>query len=181
MPTIVSHAAVPLALAVGFGRGVVPGRLLLAGVAASIAPDLDVLAFSLGVAYDSPLGHRGFTHAVPFAVLAAVVGAGASRALRAPRLGAFLFLLVAMASHGLLDTCTNGGLGVALLWPWSSERFFAAFRPIEVSPLSVHPFFSQRGVDVLASELVWVWLPCALLAALALAARKARALDRSPG
>jgi len=26
--------------------------------------------------------------------------------------------------HGLLDMITNGGKGVAFLWPFTSERFF---------------------------------------------------------
>lgn len=172
----------PLALAVGLGRGVVPGPLLLAGVVASALPDLDVLTFPLGIPYDAALGHRGFTHSVVFAVLAAVAAASAARALRTTRARAFWFVLVSMASHGLLDACTNGGLGVALLWPWSSERLFAPFRPIEVSPIGLRPFLSSpRGIAVIASELAWVWAPCAIGAGLVLAARRMRAPGGSPG
>src|SRR5262245_30471971 len=46
MPTILSHPAVPLALALGLGRKTVPPRLAQIGVVASILPDLDVLAFA---------------------------------------------------------------------------------------------------------------------------------------
>jgi hypothetical protein len=38
------------------------------------------------------------------------------------------------------------------------------FRPIEVSPIGVRQFFSERGLTVLASEMLWVWLPSAVLA-----------------
>ena len=43
-------------------------------------------------------------------------------------------------------------------------------RMIQVSPIG-RAFFSEYGLRVLLSELVWVWLPCALVAALAYAAR----------
>ena len=72
---------------------------------------------------------------------------------------AFLFLFAAISSHGLLDTLTNGGLGIALLWPWSEHRYFMPFHPIEVAPLGLSRFLSERGLSVLKSELYWVWLP----------------------
>ncbi len=62
MPTIVTHAAVPLCLGLGLGSRIIPPRLLLAGVAIAMLPDADVLAFKLGVAYGHVFGHRGFTH-----------------------------------------------------------------------------------------------------------------------
>jgi len=171
MPTIISHPAVPLALAFGLGRRAVSEKLLQAGVVASILPDLDVLAFRLGIPYEDALGHRGFTHSLAFAVVMALAAGGACRALDTTFSRAFWFVLAAAASHGLLDSLTNGGLGVALLWPFSDERYFAPLRMIEVSPIGIG-FFSERGVQVLLSELVWVWLPCALVAAMLFAVRK---------
>lgn len=58
-----------------------------------------------------------------------------------------------MVSHGLLDTLTTGGKGVALLWPFSDERFFAPLQFIRVSPIGVGRFLSERGLAVLLSEL----------------------------
>lgn len=75
------------------------------------------------------------------------------------------------ASHPLLDALTNGGLGVALFWPWSDARLFAPWRPIAVSPIGAG-FFGSRGLAVLGSELRWVWLPT-LGAALLIAAIRA--------
>jgi len=176
MPSIISHPAVPLALALGLGRQVVSERLLLAGVAASVVPDLDVVAFRLGIPYADDLGHRGFTHSLLFAAFVALAAACAFRALHTTFTRAFWFVLVATASHGILDSFTNGGLGVAFFWPWSGERYFAPIRVIEVSPLSIQRFISEGGARVLLSELIWVWTPCALLAALLLTVRKTRAL-----
>ncbi len=66
------------------------------------------------------------------------------------------------ASHGLLDTITNGGGGVALLWPFSDSRFFAWWRPLAVSPIGVRRFLtSPRVWTVLASEFIYVWVPAA--------------------
>jgi inner membrane protein len=49
MPTLFSHPAVPLALRFGLGREAVSRELLVSGMATSILPDLDVVAFSLGI------------------------------------------------------------------------------------------------------------------------------------
>ncbi len=73
---------------------------------------------------------------------------------------AAVFVFICAASHPLLDAMTSGGLGVALAWPWSEQRFFAPWRPIRVSPFAPQ-FFSARGIATLFSELRWVWLPLA--------------------
>ena len=125
MPTVFTHPALPLAVGLGLGRATISSRLLLAGVAASILPDLDVVSLRLGVSYSSAFGHRGLTHSFAFALSVALVGAICHRWLHARSSSAFLFLLAATASHGVLDAFTNGGLGIAFLWPFSSERYFA--------------------------------------------------------
>src|SRR5262245_45273167 len=122
MPTIFTHPAVPLALGLGLGRDIIPARLLLAGVIASDLPDLDVIAFRLGIPYASAFGHRGFSHSITFALLVAAAGSCAYRWMQASAATTFVFLFVATVSHGVLDSLTNGGLGIAFLWPWSSER-----------------------------------------------------------
>lgn len=165
MPTIFSHAAVPLALGIGLGSRVVPRRLLVAGILASILPDFDVLAFRFHVPYADVFGHRGISHSLVFALLLATLAALCAARLHATRRSAFLFVAISAASHGVLDMFTNGGLGVAIFWPWSSERFFTPWRVIEVSPLSIDRILSARGITVMMSELSWVWLPAAIVCA----------------
>jgi inner membrane protein len=80
-------------------------------------------------------------------------------------------LLAATASHGIHDAFTNGGLGIAFFAPFSAARYFFPVTPIEVSPI-VHGFFSERGVRVLASEMVWVWTPALVLIAFSIGARR---------
>ena len=175
MPTIFTHPAVPLALGLGLGKNIIPPRLLAAGVAASVVPDLDVLAFRFNVAYSSDYGHRGFSHSLAFAAVLAFLAALFAPWLKAKRLTTFLFVFVSAASHGLLDMLTTGGLGVALLWPYASERMFFPWRMIVVSPLSLWEFLGLRGWRVIGSELLWVWLPAAVtfvIIALATAGRR---------
>lgn len=162
MPTIFTHPAVPLALGCGLGKNIIPPRLMAAGVAASVIPDLDVLAFRLNIAYSSDYGHRGFSHSLAFAAVLAFLAALFAPWLKAKRLTTFIFVFVSAASHGLLDMLTTGGLGVALLWPYTGERMFFPWRMIVVSPLSLSEFLGLRGWRVIGSELLWVWLLAAI-------------------
>ena len=172
MPTIFSHIAVPLALRLGFGKQIVSNRLMVAGLGASILPDADVLAFRLGIAYADSFGHRGVSHSLAFAIVVGLVAVMFANHLRTTRRIAFTYVALATVSHGLLDMLTNGGLGVALLWPASLERYFFPWHGIEVSPLSLRRVFGPRGLEVFQSELVWVWLPCLMVGLSLLAARR---------
>ena len=163
MPTVLTHPAVPLAIGLGLGKDVVPAPLLIAGVAVSVMPDLEVLAFRYGISYASDFGHRGFSHSLIFAVFLALVGACAFRYFQTSFGRAFLFLFVAAASHGILDAFTNGGLGIAFLWPLSSHQFFAPVQVIQVAPLGISGLLSSRGVTVLISKIMWVWIPCLII------------------
>jgi inner membrane protein len=75
-------------------------------------------------------------------------------------------LFLATASHGVLDAMTNGGLGVAFFSPFDNRRYFLPWRPVRVSPIAVTRFFTPRGLAILQSELLWIWLPAILLASL---------------
>ncbi len=171
MPTVITHTAVPLALGLGLGPAVIPRRLLLAGVAAAMVPDLDVIGFKLGIAYAESMGHRGITHSLLFAAIFGVLAFLLARRLDARPWVAGVFVFLSCVSHGLLDMCTNGGLGIAFLWPYSSERYFLPWHFIPVSPLTLGQVFSHRGLQVLYSEVQGVWLPALLLAATLSAAR----------
>ncbi len=172
MATIISHPALPLALGIGLGTRIIPTRLLIAGCIASMLPDADVIAFAFGIPYASQFGHRGFTHSIVFAVFVGVVVAAlGARKLRAEPWTCFAFLCFATMSHALLDAFTNGGLGVALLWPLDHQRWFFWVQPIQVSPIGIEPFFSARGVRVLISECYWIWLPSLALTGILVALR----------
>src|ERR1043166_9518715 len=122
-----------------------PVRAMIAFSALSLAPDLDVLAFRFGIPYSAPFGHRGAAHSVCVALALAAVAVAASRDPRKVQL--WLLCAAVAVSHGLLDTLTDGVLGVALLWPFSNERFFAPWTPIPVAPIGPR-MLSARGAHV---------------------------------
>jgi inner membrane protein len=74
-------------------------------------------------------------------------------------------------THGLLDALTNGGRGIAFFSPLTNERSFFPWRPIQVSPIGAG-FFTARGLRVLVSESVWIWLPSAIIAITARVVRR---------
>lgn len=119
----------------------------------SLLPDADVLGFLLGVPYEAPWGHRGATHSFAFAAAVALtVGIVAAFAGRAA-LRSALIAAVVVGSHAILDSLTDGGLGCALLWPFSNARYFAPWRPLPVAPIG-RDFFSDAGLTVATVELV---------------------------
>ncbi len=165
MASPVSHAVAAIGIAACFYKPEVAKRLWACGIAVAVAPDLDVIGFRFGIHYGDLLGHRGLTHSLLFAAaLATVVRwlAVPKRMAGLSRGRAWLFLFLAAASHGILDAMTNGGMGVALLSPLDTTRYFLPWRPIQVSPISFRRFFSDQGVRVLGTELIWIWIPAAL-------------------
>ncbi|HYV66399.1 MAG TPA: metal-dependent hydrolase, partial [Myxococcales bacterium] len=101
--------------------------------------------------------HRGAAHSIVIALALATVAVLAAR-LQPRQVGLgqtdkLLWLLCAgvAISHGLLDTLTDGGLGIALLWPFSNARYFAPFRPIPVAPIG-QGMWSERGLRVVLTE-----------------------------
>ncbi len=141
------HVAVGIAASrLYLGRRSLPGALTFAAL--SMLPDADVVAFALDIPYSDQFGHRGASHSLAFAAGVGGLIGGLSRRLK-------LGLLVAavVASHPLLDALTDGGLGVALWWPWDEARVFAPWRPIPVAPIG-SSFLSNRGLKVMLAELL---------------------------
>jgi inner membrane protein len=175
MPTILSHTVAALGIGTAFfGRKAAPGLVLGVGAVCSMLPDADVIGFRLGIRYGDLLGHRGLSHSLLFAAALAALATPVARVEGGPQWGKiWTYLLLATASHGLLDALTDGGLGVAFFAPFDTTRYFFPFRPIEVSPIGPG-FFSRRGLMVIASEMLWIWLPSLVLAGMAAVAwRKA--------
>ena len=148
-----------------------PAKFWIASAVCAALPDLDVVSFAFGVRYTDMFGHRGITHSFSFALLLGVVVVLLCFR-EVPILSSYWLLLasyffVITASHALLDALTNGGLGVALFAPFTNDRYFFPWRPIEVSPIGLGSFLSQRGLTVLLSEIRWIWLPSGIIAAAA--------------
>lgn len=151
MPSVL-HAAVGVAAGRATAR-VHPWRLMVVLALLSLAPDLDVLAFGFGIPYAAPFGHRGAFHSIAMALLAGGLCSLGARQWQLSRLRMFLVVSAVVASHGLLDTFTDGGLGIALAWPFSNHRFFSSWRPIPVAPIG-GGILSRYGGHVLLTELI---------------------------
>jgi inner membrane protein len=121
--------------------------------ALSFLPDADVVGFGLGIDYGDPWGHRGATHSLMFALALGVAVAIGARFFKRPELRTGILATLVVASHGLLDTLTNGGGGIALFWPFDLTRYFAPWRPIPVSPIGLG-YLSRYGALVFFTELV---------------------------
>jgi inner membrane protein len=135
---------------------------MLFWAALSFLPDADVVGFGLGVRYQDPWGHRGATHSLAFAAaLGATIGALAPL-FGHPGLRAGIMATLVVASHALLDTLTDGGLGCALAWPFDLTRYFAPWRPLPVSPIGLG-YLSPYGLYVATVE-VTVFAPLLLYA-----------------
>jgi inner membrane protein len=140
---------------------------------AAAAPDLDVIAFRLGIPYEHPLGHRGLTHSLFFAAAVALLSLPVWRHAFDRNAGtAAVLTFLAVASHGVLDVFTDGGLGIGLFIPLDNGRYFSPWRPILTSPISVSGFFSTQGLAILFNEAFWVGFPTFLFLVLVLVIRR---------
>jgi inner membrane protein len=182
MPTIFSHAVAALALGKVYTGEKMPARFWLLSVLCAILPDADVIAFSFRLGRGSMLGHRGFSHSLTFALLLALLivwlAFRTTPAFSKKWWALVLYFFAVTASHGLLDALTDGGSGVAFFAPFDGTRYFFPWRPIEVSPISVDRFFSSRGLEVISSEVVWIWIPAVLLVIVAWGYRRLRATPK---
>jgi inner membrane protein len=173
----VGHIAIGMAAARVHGDGCVPRwRSLALWSVLSLLPDADAIGFAFGVDYAAPWGHRGATHSLALSLALGLTIGLAAHWLKRPGGRTALVAGVVLASHGLLDTMTDGGLGCALLWPFDLTRYFAPWRPIPVAPIGL-AFLSPYGGMIALTELV-LFSPALLCA---LRSRRARAKPVAAG
>lgn len=162
MPSI-GHIAVGMAV----GEHVSPSpterwRWIAAYVVLSCAADLDFVLVMLGVPHDSLWGHRGVSHSLAVAGLAALgFGWLARRWGQSFRRAAVLGFAI-YTSHILFD-CLNVGAwpGVPWFWPLTAQYFTVPWHPIPAVK-TASEFLTPRGIPVLAAEILifapfWVY------------------------
>lgn len=163
MASAFSHAIASVAVGKVNFRSVHTWKFWLLGIFCAVIPDADAVGYWMGVPYDSLWGHRGITHSFFFAFLLAAAVMYLFYRTEKPFTKSwwtlYLTFFVSTASHPILDAFTTGGLGVAFFAPFWDERYFFPWKVIKVSPISITRFFSTKGLQVLKSEFVWVWIP----------------------
>lgn len=144
MPMTTTHALVPLAATLAFCDRPVPWKLVVVAAFAAAAPDLDGLfKHFLHLPITSIYAHRGAAHSLFVAIAAGLAAAVFHKLIGVRPLTAGVAVAASMASHGILDMMTNSGLPVAYLWPLSSMRLFADWRPIQTAPVHLTHFFAE--------------------------------------
>jgi len=164
--SIFSHAVTAVALGTTYSPSPSSSRFWVLSIACSILPDIDVVGHAFGIPYRSVWGHRGITHSFAFAIVLTLVVVGLAfpqvERLSPSWWSLVVYFFAITASHPILDAMTNGGLGVAFFAPFENSRYFLPWRPVEVSPIGVRAFFTARGLAVLYSEFLWIWIPSAV-------------------
>lgn len=156
MASIFGHSVVGFTLAKVIDKHHAKWLIVLA-IFSTILPDFDVIGFKLGIPYEHPMGHRGFSHSILFSILWALV---LMITLGRKNKGIWFFVIfLSTLSHGILDAMTSGGMGVGFFIPFDNSRFFFPFRGIQVSPIGVEDFFSEWGMKVLFSEFKYIFIP----------------------
>jgi|TARA_B110000116_G_scaffold177390_1_gene153540 inner membrane protein len=162
MASLFGHAFIAIALGKSFSRKQRTWKLIILAIVCAIIPDADLIGFQFGISYGSFWGHRGFTHSLFFALLFGVLVSFLfyrKQFLTKKGILLILFFFLCTASHSILDAMTTGGYGVAFFSPLSDTRYFFPWRPIKVSPLGILRFFSERGLQVIRTEIVWIGVP----------------------
>lgn len=181
MASIITHAICAATITKVLGTSIASTRLLLLCAVLGMLPDADVLTFKFGVSYHDCLGHRGFFHSIVWSAITAIIATVVYLKFidKQPRpritLASIMALcFVASLSHPLLDACTTGGLGIAFFAPFDCTRYFFPWRVIAVSPIGIRQFFGEWGLRVIMSEIVYVWIPCAVALVIATIYRRVR-------
>jgi inner membrane protein len=182
VPSSFTHAFAALALGKVSTGEKMPKRFWVLSAFCAVVLDVDAISsFAFRIHGHTQFDHRGITHSLLFALLLALLvvwlGFRKTQGFAKDWWKLLIYFFIVTASHGLLDALTNGGSGVAFFAPFDTTRYFFSWRPIEVSPMGLR-FFSSRGLDVLGSEFVWVWIPAALLVAASWLYRRLRASSK---
>jgi len=139
----------------------VPRHFWSLSIACSTIADVDLIGLLGGIPYDHFFGHRGFVHSLFFGMVVSIAATRFmfSRAKEEPGgwVPYFVFFFLLSASHGLLDALSNGSIGVALLSPFDTTRYFFPWQPI--SMMRIRVFLRTWSFAAIRSELLWIWLP----------------------
>jgi inner membrane protein len=128
------------------------GTLLFFAMLAEL-PDMDVFGVACGLCDSGPLGHRGASHSFITAIVVGIASALVVRRFGWPFVRTAIAATLALASHGILDACGEGGRGIPLLWPLSDARFMSPWRVLPDAPRGLE-MLSRPGLLDLCIEFV---------------------------
>ena len=115
------------------------------------ALDMDVLGVACGPPDNGALGHRGASHSLITALAIGLLSALVARRFGWPVVRTAVAATLALASHGILDACGEGGRGIPLLWPLTDTRFMSPWRLLPDAPRGL-AMLSGPGCSISASS-----------------------------
>jgi len=133
-------------------------RVITLAALCAVAPDLDLIGWPLGISPFAPLGHRGLSHSIAFAV---VLGGIAAMALlpdvaRRGKAAAAATLILATATHSVLDAMTTyAPTGPAFWAPFSNHRYRFPWMPLTGAG-GLKTDFGQEALYVCLPALVLI-------------------------
>ena len=163
LPTTLTHTIPVIAVGLGLGKDYISKRLIFTGAFIANIPDLDLIAPRFyDFAFDSIYGHRGFSHSIVFAIISSFIFSFFF--IKSGFKKAFLFLTFCTLSHGVLDSFTQGGLGIPFIWPLTDIRYYSFAQPIINSGVSFRTLYTTtKAFPIYWSEFIWVWVPFGLI------------------
>jgi inner membrane protein len=163
MPTAFTHIFIAGTLGKTGFREKMPLRFWVLTAVCSILPDIDIIGFYMGIKYSDMLGHRGFFHSLPFALIVSLVvvplAFPAVSRFSKKWWGLIAFFFLVLASHGLLDSMTDKGLGVGFFIPFDNTRYYMFWRPVYAAPMKIEKLLGPAGLELLIEEIIWIWTP----------------------
>ena len=123
-------------------------RFIMLSALCQWTPDIDTLSYLFPIAEQHPLGHRGLTHsgafalALAFAVMTIFYRASVLSRFQWWKYYSWFFLMT--ISHGIFDALVNSTLGVAFFWPFDTDRYIFAWRPLMDVPIRFVEFFHSQ-------------------------------------
>lgn len=166
MPSPLTHLIVSVPINALIMKQENKKKIIFFSFFAAIAADFDYVGYLFNFGNLSFFGHRGFTHSIFFAIVIATLICIVFFRNVDFKSKAFLFLLfnffLAALSHPLLDYLINQNNGVALFFPFSTERFSFPFAPINEEICSAFEYYRKYFWLVLKVEIIYLIFPAIL-------------------
>lgn len=165
MPSVITHAFIGAGGAALAYDSETPKRFFYFSLICSILPDADLIMHMFGYGFNDFLGHNGFFHSLLFAFFLSFTTSfiffRINGFLSKSWWKYFIYFLLLLSSHTLLDAMIKNDPGTVLLWPYDDAKMLLPQTPLEPSPLGIKDFLGGQGWIALKSELYYIWAPLA--------------------
>ena len=159
MASLFTHALVGTALGqAGISDWRKDWRFWCLVIVCSILPDIDSIGFLMGVPYGNLWGHRGMTHSLVFSRSPCALPLGMLQQSVSPASGSSRVLLFRGDGFARRSGCHDQRrIGCRLLLSLQSATLLLFVAADSCLSHRLTRFFTNRGLRIYASEILWVW------------------------